>query len=111
MFGGFRGEVWIQPGKPASQAAAYRRQASVAGASGAVGLVLGAGNHAAVVALDILHKLVIDDCVVIAKMNPVNEALGPCIKYGLVRPLQGPCGPARLHVPGLQRSIGLHAWV
>ncbi|KAK9814745.1 hypothetical protein WJX72_010772 [[Myrmecia] bisecta] len=80
MFGGWRGEVWIQPGKPATQAAAYRRKAAGEGQDGSIGLVLGAGNHAAVVALDILHKLIVDDCVVITKMNPVNEWAGPIIK-------------------------------
>ena len=38
---------------------------------------LGAGNVLAVVILDILHKLVVDDHVVMCKMSPVNEYIGP----------------------------------
>lgn len=43
-------------------------------------LVLGAGNQVAVAALDILHQLIIEDCVVVCKMNPVNEYYGPYIR-------------------------------
>jgi acyl-CoA reductase-like NAD-dependent aldehyde dehydrogenase len=42
-----------------------------------VALVLGAGNVAAITALDILHKLYTEGQVVIAKMNPVNAYLRP----------------------------------
>ena len=48
--------------------------------SGRVALVLGAGNQVAVAALDILHQLIIEDCVVVCKMNPVNEYYGPYIR-------------------------------
>ena len=34
-----------------------------------------------VVALDIAHKLLVDDQVVICKMNPVNAWAGPYIRY------------------------------
>lgn len=44
---------------------------------GKVALVLGAGNQTAVAALDILHKLIAENAVVICKMNPVNEYVGP----------------------------------
>ncbi len=44
-------------------------------------LVLGAGNQIAVVCTDILNKLVVEGSVVICKMNPVNEYLGPIIRY------------------------------
>lgn len=37
----------------------------------------GAGNQAAVVALDLLHRLLYQDSVVVVKMNPVNDNLGP----------------------------------
>lgn len=43
----------------------------------AVALVLGAGNVAAITALDILHKLYAEGQVVIAKMNPVNAYVRP----------------------------------
>ncbi|WP_034263346.1 aldehyde dehydrogenase family protein [Actinospica robiniae] len=53
------GEYRGRPGKPA------------------VALVLGAGNVAAITALDVLHKLFVEGQVVIAKMNPVNAYLRP----------------------------------
>ena len=43
-------------------------------------LVLGAGNQTPVACMDILHKLLMDDAVVVCKMNPVNEYLGPFIR-------------------------------
>ena len=47
--------------------------------------MLGAGNQAAVPPLDILHKLVAEDAVVICKMNPVNEYVGPFLRCLLNR--------------------------
>ncbi|GAX81191.1 hypothetical protein CEUSTIGMA_g8624.t1 [Chlamydomonas eustigma] len=78
LFGGFKGEVWIQPGKPASKAKLYKDKAAgnVPKPEGAVSLVLGAGNQLAVVFLDVLHKLFSEDEVVLLKMNPVNEFVG-----------------------------------
>ena len=43
-------------------------------------LVLGAGNQISVVMYDILHMLLVEDAVVICKMNPVNEFLGSFIR-------------------------------
>lgn len=40
----------------------------------------GAGNQTPVVALDILHKLIACDEVVVVKLNPVNEYLGPVFR-------------------------------
>jgi hypothetical protein len=48
--------------------------------AGHVALVLGAGNQTPVACMDILHKLFVDDAVVICKMNPVNEYLGKFIR-------------------------------
>lgn len=48
---------------------------------GSVALVLGAGNQASVPPLDILHKLVVEGAVVICKMNPVNEYVGPFLRW------------------------------
>ncbi|KXZ52739.1 hypothetical protein GPECTOR_8g131 [Gonium pectorale] len=76
----FRGEVWIEPGKPASQGAVYRAKAAGHAGKGAVALVLGAGNQVPVVALDILHKLVAEDEVVVVKTNPVNDYIGPLLR-------------------------------
>ena len=64
----------------AAQGANYRRKAGGARVTGSVALVLGAGNQTPVACLDILHKLLVDDAVVVCKMNPVNEYLGAFIR-------------------------------
>ncbi|MET9668445.1 aldehyde dehydrogenase family protein [Streptomyces sp. NPDC006475] len=82
LFNGFAAQVWMRPGVSAKQVLAcaageYRgRQADPA-----VALVLGAGNVAAITALDILHKLYAEGQVVIAKMNPVNAYMRPHFAY------------------------------
>ncbi|MEU8620522.1 aldehyde dehydrogenase family protein [Streptomyces sp. NPDC048623] len=78
LLNGFTAQVWTRPGTTAdgvrSRAASpYRGLPAAPG----VALVLGAGNVAAITALDILHKLYVDGQVVIAKMNPVNSYLRP----------------------------------
>ncbi|MCS6901469.1 MAG: aldehyde dehydrogenase family protein, partial [Myxococcales bacterium] len=73
MFAGLSAEVWIQPGKPASQGAIYRRRPD----HGKVSLVLGAGNVSSIPPMDLLYKLFVEDEVVILKMNPVNADVGP----------------------------------
>lgn len=40
-----------------------------------------------VVALDIAHKLLVEDQVVVCKMNPVNAWAGPFIRCPLLPPL------------------------
>ena len=50
------------------------------GMQGRLALVLGAGNIAAIPVLDSLYKLFVENQVVILKMNPVNEYIGPLIE-------------------------------
>jgi Aldehyde dehydrogenase family len=73
MFGGITAEVWIQPGKEASQGRIYRAPKG----RGKVALVLGAGNVSSIPPMDLLYKLFAEDEVVVLKMNPVNEIVGP----------------------------------
>jgi len=78
LFNGVRGEVWMQPGITAAgltkqMAAAYKQPRP----AGAVALVLGAGNVASIAPMDVLHKLLTEHSVVLLKMNPVNDYLGP----------------------------------
>ena len=78
LLSGFRAEVWMQPGvKPddlaANTAALYRN----ARPEGGVCLVLGAGNIASIPPLDILYKMFAEGMVVIVKLNPVSDYLGP----------------------------------
>ncbi|MEI5007550.1 aldehyde dehydrogenase family protein [Streptomyces sp. PmtA] len=82
LFNGFSAQVWMRPGTTAEQARSraageYRDRPG----RPAVALVLGAGNVAAITALDILHKLYAEGQVVIAKMNPVNDYLRPHFAY------------------------------
>src|SRR5690606_29393964 len=84
MFPGTHADVWIQQGKPASQGAIYRRKSSGAAPDeGRVCLVLGGGNVSSIPAMDALYKLFVEDEVVLLKMNPVNDALGPVIREAL----------------------------
>lgn len=76
LYGGFKGELWMKPGKEPTQGALYRAKATGRKSPGGVSLVLGAGNQASVVCGDILFKLMHEDEVVIVKTNPVNEYIG-----------------------------------
>jgi acyl-CoA reductase-like NAD-dependent aldehyde dehydrogenase len=80
LFMRFTAEVWMQPGVTLdnlreNQAAFYREESP----KGALALVLGAGNLASIGPMDALYKLFVEGQVVILKMNPVNEYLGPFI--------------------------------
>ena len=77
LFGGLKGEVWLQPGVAPTQGSELVRGDDT---TGGVTLVLGAGNQLPAVALDALHALVVAGRVVLLKMNPVNDYLGPFIE-------------------------------
>jgi acyl-CoA reductase-like NAD-dependent aldehyde dehydrogenase len=73
----------MQPGVPIDQvlddqARFYRDDA----AEGQVALVLGAGNTSMLIPTDFMHKLFVEGKVVVLKMNPVNDYLGPIIEQG-----------------------------
>lgn len=78
LLNGYEVDVWMQPGvTPASlrdTVASFYRQSDP---TGAVTLVLGAGNVSGIPMLDALYCLFADGHVVVLKMNPVNEAYGP----------------------------------
>ena len=73
LFAGFSADIWIEPGKPATQGRIYREPKG----SGKVALVLGAGNVSSIPPMDFLYKLFVEDEVVVLKMNPVNAVAGP----------------------------------
>ncbi|MCO4764370.1 MAG: aldehyde dehydrogenase [Myxococcales bacterium] len=104
VFGGITGEIWLEPGKPATQGELYRNKARGERPKGTVGLVLGAGNVGSIGPTDALHKLFVEDQVVVLKTNPVNAYLGPMWEASL-RPLidEGFC--AVLH-GGVE--VGIH---
>ena len=73
MFAGVTSEVWIEPGRPASQGRIYREPSG----EGRVALVLGAGNVSSIAPMDAFYKLIVENEVVVLKTNPVNAYLGP----------------------------------
>ncbi|MGB5811231.1 MAG: aldehyde dehydrogenase family protein [Polyangiales bacterium] len=80
LFQGFTAEVWMDPDVkledlPRTQAGFYREPSH----TGRVSLVLGAGNVSSIGPMDTLYKMFVEGQVVILKMNPVNEYLGPII--------------------------------
>jgi acyl-CoA reductase-like NAD-dependent aldehyde dehydrogenase len=89
---GYRGEVWIEPGQPATQGQIYRESTV-----GQVSLILGAGNVSAIVAMDVLSKLFAENQVAIVKMNPVNayvgeylaQAFAPLVEAGFLQIVYG----------------------
>jgi aldehyde dehydrogenase (NAD(P)+) len=78
LLNGITADVWMREGVTEqnlreNMASFYRRQDP----EGELGLVLGAGNVSAIVPLDILDRMINCGEVVICKMNPVNDYLGP----------------------------------
>jgi len=100
---GVRGEVWLEPGKEVEQGKSLEERHS------GVCAVLGAGNFEA--PSDILHKLFLENEVVVYKPNPVNESNAPFIKKllaslirdGYVQVIQGgfEVGSALVHHPNV----------
>lgn len=83
FFPGVSAEVWMEPGVEEHelarhQASAYRNL----GDGGRVSVVLGAGNVSSIGPTDALHKLFVDNSVVLYKMHPVNAYLGPLLEEG-----------------------------
>lgn len=81
LFGGFTAEVWMDPSVTLSNledtmAVFYARPP----AQGRVALVLGAGNVNSIGPMDALYKLFVEGEVVVLKMNPVNEYMGPILE-------------------------------
>jgi aldehyde dehydrogenase (NAD(P)+) len=78
LFNGITADVWMRDGVNEqnlreNMAGFYRREDP----DGVLALVLGAGNVSAIVPLDILDRMINCGEVVVGKMNPVNEYLGP----------------------------------
>jgi acyl-CoA reductase-like NAD-dependent aldehyde dehydrogenase len=76
MFTGFTVDVWMEPGRPASQGRIYREPSD----GGKACLVLGAGNVSSISPMDALYKLFVENEVVVLKTNPVNAYLGPLLE-------------------------------
>ncbi|MEZ5716227.1 MAG: aldehyde dehydrogenase family protein [Paracoccaceae bacterium] len=100
LLSGISAEVWMQKGVTAAnlkQHAALAYDTPEAQRTGKVALVLGAGNVSAITPLDVLQKLILENQVVILKMNPVNDyltdyyriAMKPFIDAGFLRIVKG----------------------
>ena len=81
LFNGISADVWMQKGIDTNNltdsiGVFYNQE----NPQGKLSLVLGAGNISAIPPLDILHKLLAEGEVVILKMNPINEYLGPVLE-------------------------------
>jgi aldehyde dehydrogenase (NAD(P)+) len=81
LLNGITAEVWMQPGitreNLAEHMAGFYRQEDP---RGKVALVLGAGNIAAIAPRDVLYRLYALGQVVLLKMNPINDYLGPILE-------------------------------
>ena len=79
LFSGISAEIWMQRDVTLGSVRDHAAVTYRAGRArrGKVALVLGAGNVASIGPMDALYKLYAEDQVVILKMNPVNEYLGP----------------------------------
>jgi hypothetical protein len=112
-FMGLKAETWLQPEVTretmfGNTPARLLRQIDV---QPRVELVLGAGNVAAIPITDALTKIFHEDCVVLLKMNPVNdylgeiftEALRPLVQAGWLRIIYGATsiGAYAVHHPGV----------
>ena len=129
LLNGFHAQVWTSPGVTPVDvrdraAGEYRGRPAAPG----VALVLGAGNVAAITALDILHKLYAEGQVVIAKMNPVNAYVRPLfeaifaeyVEHGWLRFVDGGAaegtylathdGIDSIHVTGSARTHDALVW-
>jgi acyl-CoA reductase-like NAD-dependent aldehyde dehydrogenase len=86
LYPGVQAEVWIEPGMLPTQGRIYcDKRGNRDAARGRVALVLGAGNVASIPPTDLLYKLFVEDQVVLLKMNPVNEYLGPLLRRAFSR--------------------------
>ena len=80
LYAGISADVWIRPNQLPTQGRIYSEKRTEHPSPGRVALVLGAGNVSSIPPTDLLHKLFVEDQVVLVKMNPVNEYLGPLFR-------------------------------
>lgn len=83
LFSGFTAEVVQQPGITLENLREHMASSYRTRPTGGVSLVLGAGNVSSIGPMDALYKLYAEHEVVVLKMNPVNEYLGPHFERAL----------------------------
>lgn len=90
IYRGVTAHVWMEPGVTVEQVSGWQSwQYPESARGGKVALVLGAGNASMLPVVDLLHKLIVENQVVILKPNPVNDYLGPLMEAGLRALIQG----------------------
>lgn len=129
LYNGFSGYVLMQEGidrarAEEQQASFYQNGAITSGVS----VVLGAGNVSSIPPMDVFTKMFIEGKVVVLKMNPVNEWVGPSLERGLSPLISrgylrivygdglvggylvGCAGIADVHITGSDRTHDLIVW-
>ncbi|MEL6408565.1 MAG: hypothetical protein AAFR81_29630 [Chloroflexota bacterium] len=88
-----KGTIWFKKGLHETQIreAMARPYQNLNENTGTVTLVLGAGNVSALVPGDFLHKIFVENHVVMLKMNPVNDYLGKWIQRAFAPLIQRGC--------------------
>ena len=76
VLAGTSAEIWTEPGKAPTRGTRAKSPPE----GGRLTAVLGAGNISAIPAMDVLYKMFAEGDVVVLKMNPLNERLGPLIE-------------------------------
>jgi hypothetical protein len=90
IYRGMTADVWMEPGVTVEAVKGWESGRHLQDVrSGKVALVLGAGNACMLPVVDLLHKLFVEKQVVILKLNPVNDYLGPLMEEGLRALIQG----------------------
>ncbi len=102
LLNGVRAEVWMEPDVTRTNLAQHTAAGYTHTSGGKVALVLGAGNIAAIAPLDCLHKLFVDNEVVLLKMNPVNDYLAKFLNSSLAALI----GPGFLRIVSGDASVG-----
>jgi hypothetical protein len=127
VFAGFKARAWLAPEVTPEQLSRLGSQLKNWGPA-KIALVLGAGNVSSIPATDALSKIFQEGKVVLLKMNPVNEYLGPVFEQlfaalivaGFVRVIYGgaPIGAAAIahsevdevHITGSIHSHDAIVW-
>jgi len=119
---GLTAEVWMEPGLTEAELLSTMASAWHVPPPGRVCLVLGAGNASSIGPLDVIHKLFVEQQVVVLKLHPVmahlaavqGAALAPLVREGVVRLVVGDAvqgghlahhpGVDTLHITGADRT-------
>ncbi len=91
LFAGFTAEVRLQDGVNEDNLDQHMARIYQPGyePEPKVSLVLGAGNVSSIAPTDVFYKLFVEDEVVVLKMNPVNEYVGPFLEEALAPLVDG----------------------